>query len=247
MSFNRLHYDTCQAQQSILESVGPGYYRLNTPFNDNCQPCYQENPAIRIQKRGIRTHPDANTGHLTNINSELRNITRPSTKCPSGKFDPTCENQNSLGYPCSQGVVNGARMCEKCNGESASCSCASGTSSDCNNYNYNNYGKNCFLPTEDTRLSNPPNTLRGTGINRFEWLCKNPQENVEAPFDYNINYRLIAKDNHRPQVVKPCDHTNVIHPLEGTCEKINVPHCAVPTIGKYYEKANDVSDYYTKY
>jgi hypothetical protein len=218
MSFNRLHYDTCQAKQSILESVGPGYYRLNTPFNDNCQPCYQENPAIRIQKRGIRTHPDANTGQLTNINSELRNITRPSTKCPSGKFNPIC----------SEGFVND---------ESTSSAYS----------NNHNYGKSCFLPTEDTRLSNPPNTLRGTGINRFEWLCKNPQENVEAPFDYNINYRLIAKDNHRPQVVKPCEHTNVIHPLEGSCEKINVPHCAAPTIGRYYEKANDVSDYYTKY
>ena len=29
---------------------------------------------------------------------------------------------------------------------------------------------NCFKGSEDTRLSNPPCNLRGTGWNRWEWL-----------------------------------------------------------------------------
>ena len=59
------------------------------------------------------------------------------------------------------------------------------------------------LPREDTRMSNPPCTLRGTGWNRWEWLCQNPQDKALIPFDYNISYRLIAKDNHRPCLPTP--------------------------------------------
>lgn len=58
------------------------------------------------------------------------------------------------------------------------------------------------VPIEDTRLSNPPCTLRGTGWNRWEWLCRDPQDKALIPFDYNINYRLVVKDNHRPCL--PC-------------------------------------------
>jgi hypothetical protein len=66
--------------------------------------------------------------------------------------------------------------------------------------------KDCNMPTaEDTRTSNPPCNLRGTGWNRWEWLCLDPQERVLVPFDYNINNRLIVKDNHRPCVPKPID------------------------------------------
>ena len=36
--------------------------------------------------------------------------------------------------------------------------------------------------------------LRGTGINRWEWLCRNPQSNVFIPFRNNLNTRLIMKD-----------------------------------------------------
>ena len=60
---------------------------------------------------------------------------------------------------------------------------------------------------EDTRISNPPCTLRGThnGFNRWEWLCQNPQARVEVPFDVQINSRMLAKDNHRPCLPKPID------------------------------------------
>lgn len=66
--------------------------------------------------------------------------------------------------------------------------------------------------TEDTRLSNPPSTLRETGWNRWEWLCRDPQERVEVPFDYLINSQLIAKDAHRPCVPMPIDQTLALPP-----------------------------------
>ena len=60
------------------------------------------------------------------------------------------------------------------------------------------------MDTEDCRISNPPCTLRGTGINRFEWLCRDPQEKALAPFPRApVNYRAVAKDNHRPLIEDP--------------------------------------------
>jgi hypothetical protein len=46
-------------------------------------------------------------------------------------------------------------------------------------------------------MSNPPCTLRGTGINRWEWLCTDPQTTALEPYQRCVNYRTIVKDNHR--------------------------------------------------
>jgi len=55
---------------------------------------------------------------------------------------------------------------------------------------------------ESTRDSNPGCTLRGTGWNRWEWLCEDPQRFAEVPFETNVNYRSVVKDNHRPLIPK---------------------------------------------
>lgn len=68
------------------------------------------------------------------------------------------------------------------------------------------------MPAEDTRLSNPSCTLRGTGWNRWEWLCQNPQDKVFVPFDYNVNNRLVVKDNHRPCIPDPLDQSLALPP-----------------------------------
>lgn len=61
------------------------------------------------------------------------------------------------------------------------------------------------LSTEDTRLSNPPCTLRGgnNGFNRWEWLCGNPQAKAINLLPLNINNRLLTKDAHRPCIPRP--------------------------------------------
>jgi hypothetical protein len=68
----------------------------------------------------------------------------------------------------------------------------------------------CAPPTEDTRLSNPPCTLRSTGWNRWEWLCWDPQERAIMPFEWNVNYRIVAKDNHVPCIPTPQEATNEV-------------------------------------
>lgn len=67
-----------------------------------------------------------------------------------------------------------------------------------------------FIPQEHTRISNPPSTLKSSGWNRWEWLCKDPQEKALVPFDFNISNRLIVKDNHRPCIQQPLDQTSCL-------------------------------------
>lgn len=63
------------------------------------------------------------------------------------------------------------------------------------------------LMPEPTRLSNPACTLRCRGVNRFESLCIDPQDNALVPFATNINNRIIVKNSHRPCLPKPLDQT----------------------------------------
>lgn len=66
--------------------------------------------------------------------------------------------------------------------------------------------------SEDTRLSNPPCTLRSTGYNRWEWLCRNPQTRVEIPFDFMVNSQLILRDSHRALLPRPIDQKPALPP-----------------------------------
>ena len=90
----------------------------------------------------------------------------------------------------------------------------------------------CNMPTkENTRLSNPASTLRGTGWNRWEWLCINPQKRSIIPFDFNINNRLVVKDNHRPLIPKPIDQ-NVFLPLQNNDPiKVNIAQAPAVPLG----------------
>jgi hypothetical protein len=70
--------------------------------------------------------------------------------------------------------------------------------------------RGCATPTESTRLSNPPCTLRATGWNRWEWLCYDPQDKAVVPFDYLVSNRIMVKDNHVPCIPNPQNQTNEI-------------------------------------
>jgi len=71
-----------------------------------------------------------------------------------------------------------------------------------------------FLRPEYTKVSLPPCIgAREVGINRYQWLCKNPQDKALVPFDYQINNRLIVKDNHRPLINAPIDPSASLPPV----------------------------------
>lgn len=83
------------------------------------------------------------------------------------------------------------------------------------------------IKAEDTRLSNPPCSLKGIGINRWEWLCQNPQDNVTIPFDYNISNRIVAKDNHRPHIQHPINQAPLLPPHNSSDEMYCSPWMSV--------------------
>jgi hypothetical protein len=209
MSFNRLTYDTCSYNQVLLETTGPGIYQIGTPQNV-CKPCHPSDPYIRLQ--GMGASVSRNTP-LIDVDSELLGIVRNNSRCPERKYLPGC------GIPI-QGNAN-AGACAACQKNSKLCLDHDKTAIEFNN---------CFTNTEDTRLSNPPCTLRSTGWNRWEWLPLNPQDRVETPFDFEIDSRRIAKDNHRPCIPKPLDQTLVYPRTDNKpmCDSISA-FCGVPT------------------
>ena len=82
----------------------------------------------------------------------------------------------------------------------------------CDTYKLTHY-RDCVMTTEETRTTNPASNLRGTGWNRWEWLCLNPQDKVSfnnypngiTPFDSYVNNIQLVKDNHRPCLPTPLD------------------------------------------
>ena len=114
----------------------------------------------------------------------------------------------------------------------------------CRNGTAFGYG-DCFNESDETRNSNPASNLRGTGWNRWEILCKNPQDQALVPFDYNISNRIIVKDNHRPCIPRPLDvRPSLPHPVNmGTCERTQ-PVCANPTepVSIQWQTCQNLSD-----
>lgn len=107
-----------------------------------------------------------------------------------------------------------------------------------------------IMVSEDTRLSNPPCTLRGrnNGFNRWEWLCQNPQERVEVPFDVKINTRTLAKDTHRPCLPTPLDqtmalpqHKNSDSMLTGIPFRCHEPMNGLPIV--HWRKCKEIENY----
>jgi hypothetical protein len=66
---------------------------------------------------------------------------------------------------------------------------------------------------EDTRVSNPPWTLRGTGINRWTPLCEDPQARHQVePFRVPSDERRLAKDGHKACRTQPMDASSILPP-----------------------------------
>lgn len=192
MSFNRLNYDTGAYNQDINQSVGPGVYKLADPNSSCKKQCYPYPPSVRLQKQGVSIDKSR---FLIDIDSELNGLFKKNTKDPSKNYVPCCpESVCTSGEICGQGVSGICKNKNLKRGE---------------RYPDNNlhHFDDCFIPDDHTRLSNPSCNLRGTGWNRWEWLCLDPQERTEIPFDFNISNRIVVKDNHRACVPNPVDQT----------------------------------------
>lgn len=163
-NFTRARYDSCEMKDAVARSTGPGRYAMATT-DLHCHGCYVPTPKIRLQKKG-----DSEMAHYgrTDVESELLNLSRSASNCPSREYNPAKNPVNSdskLHMP------------------------------DCRDMHFQ----------QDTRIDNPACNLRGTGVNRFEWPCTDPQKSFEIPFDWGVQARILAKDTHRPCVPRPID------------------------------------------
>jgi hypothetical protein len=214
MSFNRLKYDNCEIKKYNQESTGPGNYLYDTPIA--CNNCFNDNPRIINQKTGVSINSNVDWRFYSgpiDVESDLLNLNRMASRCPTQMYKPKCDPNAcpDQGEPCGNGTV------ETCTDSKNPLRNPWNRPGDNNLVNF----PRCYFPTEDTRLSNPSANLRGTGWNRFNPICKNPQEQITFPGEYMIDSRLVFKDNHRPSVVKPM--VNDMNPNETMqpCPKVN--------------------------
>jgi hypothetical protein len=74
-SFNRTRYDNCATQKYYYESTSPLKYRLYHGAQENCNKCKSDKQFWTPYE-------------LVDIESELRNQTRPLSQCDSFKYTP---------------------------------------------------------------------------------------------------------------------------------------------------------------
>lgn len=77
-SSNKLMYDCCEYEKSLEQSVTPLSYYLYDGKYENGHKCVYDKQFWKPQD-------------LVDIESELFNLTRPATKCPSGHYNPNCQ------------------------------------------------------------------------------------------------------------------------------------------------------------
>jgi|APSaa5957512535_1039671.scaffolds.fasta_scaffold56838_1 hypothetical protein len=237
MSWNRLQYDVKAYEHSLRESQGPGLYTYAKPLvKDHRSPNFDVNGCPETQcypfapgmlGSGVSVDSDR---YFVDVESELRSIGVPLSKDPqfiSNHRNPKCNGVTSNeGLPCGGGVT-------------ASVSCNDCTRGSRAGDRGLMHFKDCTIPSEDTRLSNPPSNLHGTGWNRFDYLHQNPQDNAIFKFHVPINNRLVVKDNHRPCVPRPINQENCgpVPQQKQKCSEIK-NQCGVPTgaLHNYYNQ-----------
>jgi hypothetical protein len=163
-------------------TTGPGRYALGVP-NAYGNAVFAPNPTVRMQRWGA-AHDMSST--KTDVESDLRNLQRPTTRAACGQYNPNTQVARTL-----------TAMPEE------------------------------DFPQAHMRLVDPPCTLRGSGWNRWEWLCDNPQENVMIPFENNVDSIHAAKDTYYKRLGQPIEQTSIAREHQGLCGNLYV-EAAVP-------------------
>ena len=168
MSYTRLNFDDDTYITKLNETISPGGYMIETPRLD-CDDCSYYAPGVNLDKFNDGMCEQG----LIDVDSELMNITRKQSKCPSKKYIPS-----------DQPFCKTKTLTKDCT----------------------------YMSSEPTLMSNPKATNKETTMNRWQWLCQNPQKKALIPFDWNINNRLVVKDNHRPCAPRPLDQDAALPP-----------------------------------
>lgn len=166
-SWERINNDKGEYQQYIKETTGPLLYALDPNRFYNCQECRPDQPGkigsgVSVSKKWP----------LVDVESDLKNITRPLTNDPLAQYGGAkCKKNGNLQ---NQPVVTAADP-------------------------QRNF-PSCNILTDETRLTNPAGNLRGTGVSQhiFRQLNDNVQDwgKLAYPGTLRENSKLMAKDNY---------------------------------------------------
>lgn len=181
-AMTRYKYDIGKMVENNDITTGPGRYYLGVP-NAYGNAAFVPDATIRMQKWGA-AHDMSST--KTDVESDLRNISRPTTKSACGQYDP------------AQGAARHLTPMPE-----------------------------TAFPRVYERLVDPPCTLRGSGWNRWEWLCQNPQETALIPFENAVNTQQYQKDAYHPQIAQPLASSPAAYSHAALCGRIYLD-AAVP-------------------
>lgn len=170
---NRGIYDQCAYRQRIHESTSPLTYVINPEAYESCQKCHQAYPGFigNLKGFGPGVGPDR-----VDIDSDLRGQTRLQSKCSSHKYNPLSYKYCGACQNCNQGLPCGCRHCQT-RDVSGLKDCRPG-----------------IIPVEaqDSRAFDACNTQKNAYLDRFDYLCHNPQD-PQRIFNYPGNRRLGAE------------------------------------------------------
>lgn len=172
-SLTRGIYDDCAYKRRLHESTSPLLYNINPVAYESCTKCHQAYPGFigSLGGQGFGIGPDR-----VDIDSDLRGQTRLLTNCPTHKYNPhsyrycgSCTNCNQ-GLPCS---------CNHCKTRDVS------GLKDC---------RPGIIPIEslDTRTGGSCDPSREAYIDRFDYLCANPQDSNRIFYTASEKTRLGA-------------------------------------------------------
>lgn len=89
--WSRRLYDGCKTTDDMRVTTGPGRYQLDAP-PQYCNATFAPEPTVRLQKWGAAQ----NSQYMkTDVESDLLNINRPTTKNVCGNYDPAKDKMNA--------------------------------------------------------------------------------------------------------------------------------------------------------
>jgi hypothetical protein len=174
MSFTRIQYDNCAYTEKIKNSQKPMYYQLYTGQAEQCEPC--------ISTNGPRNNRTYNNG-------EIRTVKR-NKQLEMGNMTDVDSLLSNRGYPHVRCMTD-RTMEEK--------------QKKYKQFELNPVVNECskIANSEDTRLSDPNDNLRGIYIDRWEYPIINPSEWVyvwehnKGNIQIGRNTKLAVKDTYK--------------------------------------------------
>lgn len=97
-SWNRRLYDGCKTSDDLRVTTGPGRYQLDAP-PQYCNASYAPEPTIRQQSWGASLN---SVYAKTDVESDLLNINRPTTKTLCNQYNPKSNKMNTTATTRSQ-------------------------------------------------------------------------------------------------------------------------------------------------